>query len=105
MLGRLGFNASDENKLREAIDAFHQALQEYTRERLPIRWASTQQNLGLNVLALSQFSKDIATVEQSIQALRLALEVYEEAGAVHYAAGARASLAVAQTVLKQKQRN
>ena len=38
-------------RLEEAIAAYREALKDRTRERLPLEWAGTQNNLG-NALAI-----------------------------------------------------
>ena len=45
-LARLGERESGTARLDEAVAAFREALKEYTRERVPLDWAMTQNNLG-----------------------------------------------------------
>jgi exonuclease VII small subunit len=46
----LGERESGTARLEEAVAAFREALQEFTRARVPLKWAMTQMNLG-NALA------------------------------------------------------
>ena len=42
----LGERESGTARLEEAVAAYRAALEERTRERVPLRWAATQNNLG-----------------------------------------------------------
>jgi hypothetical protein len=44
-LQSLGEQSGDDTELVRAIDAYTEALQGYTRERVPLQWASAQNNL------------------------------------------------------------
>ena len=46
-LARLGERESGTARLEEAVAAYRAALQEWTRERVPLDWAMTQNNLGI----------------------------------------------------------
>jgi hypothetical protein len=48
-LERLGERESGTARLEEAVAAYREALQEWTRARVPLDWAMTQMGLG-NVL-------------------------------------------------------
>ena len=45
-LRTLGERESGTAKLEEAVTAYRAALEERTRERVPLDWAKTQKNLG-----------------------------------------------------------
>jgi hypothetical protein len=45
-LETLGGRESDTKRLEEAVEAYRAALQERTRERMPLQWATTQNNLA-----------------------------------------------------------
>ena len=45
-LTRLGERESETGKLEQAVAAYRGALKERTRERVPLDWAMTQNNLG-----------------------------------------------------------
>ncbi len=42
----LGERESGTARLDEAVAAYREALKEWTRERVPLDWATTQNNLG-----------------------------------------------------------
>jgi hypothetical protein len=44
-LWRLGERESGTARLEEAVAAYREALKERTRERVPLQWATTQNNL------------------------------------------------------------
>lgn len=46
MLNTVGARESGTARLDEAVTAYREALKEYTRERVPLDWATTQNNLG-----------------------------------------------------------
>jgi hypothetical protein len=48
----LGQRESGTARLEEGVTAYRDALKEYTRERVPLDWAMTQNNLG-NALRIS----------------------------------------------------
>jgi Tetratricopeptide repeat len=53
-LGVLGERESGTGKLTEAVAAFRSALEEWTRERVPLDWAMTQMNLGNALFRLGE---------------------------------------------------
>jgi hypothetical protein len=56
-LASLGAQESGTARLEDAVTALRAALQELTRERVPLEWASIQSNLGT---VLEMLSKHIA---------------------------------------------
>ncbi|MEM9523201.1 MAG: hypothetical protein AAF982_04280, partial [Pseudomonadota bacterium] len=55
-------------------DAYRSALQEWTRDRVPLDWATAQNNLGNALLVLSERESGTARLEQAIDAYRSALQ-------------------------------
>ena len=53
-LPRLGERESGTARLEEAVAAYRAALEEWTRERVPLDWATTQNNLGNALGALGE---------------------------------------------------
>jgi hypothetical protein len=45
-LRTLGQRENGTERLLEAVKAYRDALEEWTRERVPLQWAMTQNNLG-----------------------------------------------------------
>jgi tetratricopeptide (TPR) repeat protein len=73
-LWRLGERESDTRRLEKAVAAFHGALTEMTRERVPLRWAATQNNLGNALRLLGERESGTARLEEAGAAFRAALE-------------------------------
>jgi tetratricopeptide (TPR) repeat protein len=61
-------------RLEEAVKAYRAALEERTRERVPLDWAMTQNNLGNALQALGWRESGTARLEEAVVALRAALE-------------------------------
>ncbi|MGH6923359.1 MAG: tetratricopeptide repeat protein, partial [Propylenella sp.] len=63
-------------RLEEAVAAYRAALEEYTRERVPLDWAATQVNLGESLSTLGERESGTARLEEAVAAFRAALEEY-----------------------------
>ncbi|WP_457852181.1 hypothetical protein, partial [Muricoccus harenae] len=61
-------------RLEEAVGAFRAALQERTRERVPLDWAAIQTGLGNALAALGEREAGTARLEEAVDAFRAALE-------------------------------
>ena len=48
----LGERESKAERLEQAVTTYTEALKEYTRERVPLGWAMTQNNLGTALATL-----------------------------------------------------
>ncbi|MBK8177233.1 MAG: hypothetical protein IPK66_18840 [Rhodospirillales bacterium] len=70
--------------LQDAVDAYRAALQEWTRERVPLDWAMTQNNLGNALWTLGDRTRDRAKVGEARQAFNAAFEGFMQAGQEHY---------------------
>jgi tetratricopeptide (TPR) repeat protein len=53
--------------LHKAIDAFHAALEEHTRDRAPQEWARTQNNLGNALTRLGEIEKRPGPLKEAIR--------------------------------------
>jgi len=73
-LFRLGERESGTTRLEEAVVAYRAALDERTRERVPLDWAVTQNNLGLALARLGDRESGRARLEEAVAAFRTALE-------------------------------
>jgi tetratricopeptide (TPR) repeat protein len=58
----------------EAVAAYRAALQERTRERVPLNWAATQNNLGAALHTLGGRESGPAWLEEAVAAYRAALQ-------------------------------
>ena len=54
--------------------AYRAALEERTRERVPLEWARTQNNLGFALWTLGERESGTARLEEAVAAYRAALE-------------------------------
>ena len=61
-------------RLEEAVAAFREALKEWTRERVPLDWAMTQNNLGVALWRLGERESGTARLEEAVAAYREALK-------------------------------
>ncbi len=68
------FLGHDTAKLEEAVTAYRAALEERTRERVPLDWARTQNNLGDALPSLGERESGTARLEEAVSAHRAALE-------------------------------
>src|ERR1700736_3884492 len=60
--------------LEEAAAAYREALKESRRERVPLGWAGTQNNLGLALWRLGERESGTAKLEEAVAAFREALQ-------------------------------
>ena len=65
-----GEQRGDSNALIEAVAAFRDALKEYTRDRVPLGWAMTQNNLGGTLLSLGERESGNAHLDEAVTVLR-----------------------------------
>ncbi len=63
------------NGWSEAVAAYRAALEVWTRERVPLDWATTQNNLGNALQTLGAREDGTQRLEQAVAAYRAALEV------------------------------
>jgi hypothetical protein len=72
----LGERESGTARLELAVGAYRDALLEYTRERVPLDWAMTQNNLGTALRMLGERESGTARLGQAVEAYRDALLEY-----------------------------
>jgi tetratricopeptide (TPR) repeat protein len=86
-----------------AVAVYRAALEERTRERVPLDWAATQNNLGNALQALGERETGTGRLEQAVAAYRAALEEYtRERVPLHWAMTER-NLSRALTLLASRQ--
>ena len=73
-LQTLGGRESGTARLEEAVVAYRAALEESSRDRVPLAWATTQNNLGNALQALGERESGTARLEEAVAAYRAALE-------------------------------
>jgi tetratricopeptide (TPR) repeat protein len=72
----IGDQAGSSDDLQQAVAAYHAALQESPRERVPLDWARTQNNLGTALSMLGERESGTARQEEAVAAYRDALQEY-----------------------------
>jgi len=73
-LQTLGGRESGTVRLEAAVDAYNAALQEWTRDKVPLQWAMTQNNLGNALKALGERESGTERLEAAVDAYNAALE-------------------------------
>jgi hypothetical protein len=58
------------------VAAYREALKEYTRKRVPLDWATTQNNLGAALHRLGRRESGTARLQEAVAAYREALKEY-----------------------------
>ena len=73
-LRALGEREAGTERLEEAVAAYRLALEETTRERVPLHWALTQMNLGTALATLGERETRDGASEEAVAAFRQALQ-------------------------------
>jgi tetratricopeptide (TPR) repeat protein len=73
-MSTIGEQAGDNLALEQAVAAYRAVLAEYTRDRVPLQWAMTQNNLGNALATLGERESGTARLERAVAAYRAALE-------------------------------
>ena len=73
----LGERESGTSLLEDAVAAYRAALQERTRDRVPLDWATTQNNLGTALSTLGERESGTARLEEAVAAYRAALQEWK----------------------------
>ncbi len=73
---RLGEERGDNSHLATAIAFYKKTLTILTRDRVPLRWATTQNNLGNAFQVLGERERGTARLEDAVAAYRAALKEY-----------------------------
>jgi tetratricopeptide (TPR) repeat protein len=102
-LWRLGMRESGTARLQEAVTAYHAALEEYTRDRVPLGWAQTQNNLGNALIVLSERETGTARLQEAAAAFDAALEAFIAVGADHYVSVCRKNRNIVCELLAQSE--
>jgi tetratricopeptide (TPR) repeat protein len=69
----IGGQAGSNGDLLQAIATYQAALREWTRERVPLQWAMTQNNLGNALARLGERESGTTRLEEAVAAYREAL--------------------------------
>jgi hypothetical protein len=66
------------------VTAYREALKERTRDRVPLDWSMTQNNLGNALRTLGEREGGTRRLEEARAAIGMAWDVYREAGMGRY---------------------
>jgi tetratricopeptide (TPR) repeat protein len=102
-LSTLGGRGTGTARLEEAVSAFRLALQELTRERVPLQWAEAQMNLGNALARLGEREATTARLEEAVSSFRLALLEWTRERVPLQWAQTQMSLGVALSVLGERE--
>lgn len=91
-LSQLGLMRGDERLIEEAIEAFRAALTEWTRDRVPLDWAKTQNNLGIALGRLWRLNRVERYADEAEACFRAVIDLHTERGDQAAAARARENL-------------
>ena len=95
----LGEQSGEKDWLEQAVSAYRTALEVRTRERVPLDWAMTQNNLGNALRALGEREEGTERLAEAVDAYRAALDVFEASEAGYYIHGTRENLVAAEALL------
>jgi tetratricopeptide (TPR) repeat protein len=98
----LGERESGTARLEEAVAAYRAALEEWTRARVPLDWARTQNDLGNALRTLGERESGTARLEEAVAAYRAALEEWTRARVRHWHDITQRNLARCITLLEQR---
>jgi tetratricopeptide (TPR) repeat protein len=73
-LQRLAGLENQTGRLEDAVAAYREALKEFTRERVPVYWATTHGHLGAAFRTLGARESGTARLEEAVAAFREALK-------------------------------
>jgi tetratricopeptide (TPR) repeat protein len=73
-LCREGDERGDNAALKQSIETWHLVLQQRPRDRVPLEWAMTQNNLGNTLKQLGERESGTARLKEAVAAYRAALE-------------------------------
>jgi len=109
-LRRLGERESGPARLEEAVAAYHAAVLERTRDKVPLDWAMTQNNLGNALRRLGERgpetdkAKGCATLKTARDHYAAALEEFQKAGASYYVEVAQNNIAGLDGIIQRLRR-
>jgi tetratricopeptide (TPR) repeat protein len=104
-LRTLGQRESGTQRLIEAVEAFRDALKEWTRERVPLQWATTQTNLGNALWTLGESESGTEHLLEAVEAYRDALKEWTRARMPLQGAYSQHGLAEALARLAERQKD
>ena len=103
-LQTLGERERGTARLEQAVATFRTALEELSRERVPLQWAAIQTHLGTALQTLGERERGPERLEQAIKAHRAALEEYTRERAPLQWAATQNNLGITLGILGERER-
>ncbi len=97
-LFRLGERESGTARLEEGVAAYRAALEERTRERVPLDWAAATGNQGVAMMVIAERTNDAALAEAALGQIEEAYETTRSGGQEQWSAYFHAQLPRAQAI-------
>jgi hypothetical protein len=97
-LWKLGARESGTARLEEAVAAYRAALQERTRERIPLQWAASNGNQGIAMMLIADRTSNAALAETAVQEIEATYETTSSSGQMVWAAYYQEQLAKAEAI-------
>jgi hypothetical protein len=97
----LGEREGGTARLEEAVSAFREALQENTRERVPLQWAKCTGNQGVALMLLAERRSDAGRAKLAVQQIEAAFTASRDGGDARSAALYEALLPNARTLAQK----
>jgi hypothetical protein len=94
----LGERESGTASLEAAVQAFRAALEEWTRERVPLAWAATTGNQGVAMMVIADRTNDVALADAAVLQIEAAYETTQSGGQEQWSAYYHAQLPRAQAI-------
>ena len=104
-LGTLGERETDTARLEQAVAAHTDALQEWTRDRVPMNWAAAKNNLGSALQHLGERENSTTRLEQAVAAYTDALKEWTREKVPRQWAGVYSNLSTALQSLGERELN
>jgi len=79
-LSTLGERESGTARLEEAVAAYRAALQEFTRERVPLQWAASLGSQGVALMVIADRTNDAAGAGTALGQIETAYETLRSGG-------------------------
>ena len=98
----IGEQAGESDALMEAVAAYREALKEYTRDRVPLAWAMTQNNLGAALRTLGEREIGTERLLEAVAAYREALKELTAEQTPYYCPIVQRNLAGAESLLAER---
>ena len=98
MLTSLGERESATTRFEEAVAAYRAALEERTRERVPLGWAASFGGQGVTLMLIADRTNDVVVAEAALQQIETAYDTARSADQAQMAAYFEVQLAKARAI-------